>query len=170
MLSESTSHFGLERNRYLLLLASLLLSLLVLPFFESLYTGRMLLVAGHSLTLLIVAIVAKSRMRIFLVVMLVISVPIGWSTLFAETPILFVAHCLLGTAAFSIAGGMIVARLIKSQVVNIDSVFAAISAYLLIGMAWALAYWAVSRLPPRHLPRKGSWMQRANPSMRIFRA
>ena len=45
-------------------------------------------------------------------------------------------------------GGVVAFVAITKRVVTIDTVFGAISAYLLFGLAWALSYWAIHAVAP----------------------
>jgi hypothetical protein len=76
------------------LLASLVLSLLVLPLFEGLHVGRALLLVGYSLTFVVGAIAAGTKLRISALVLLVVALPISWATLFVDSTSLLVVHCL----------------------------------------------------------------------------
>ena len=140
------------------LLVSLVLSLLVLPLFEGLRVGRALLLVGYSLTFVVGAIAAGTKLRISAVwisavrigavVLLVMALPISWATLFVDSTSLFVVHCLLGSVFFWLVGGVIVFFVIKTRVITFDSVLNAISAYLLFGLAWAFSYWAIHIVSP----------------------
>ena len=130
------------------LLVSLLLSLLFLPLLESIYAGRALLLAGITSTFIAGAIAARSRLRLVTFVLLVVALPTAWATLFVDSKPLFVAHCLLGSAFFWLVGGTIVLVVMRSRAVTLDSVFGAICAYLLFGLAWAMSYWAIHSVAP----------------------
>jgi hypothetical protein len=54
----------------------------------------------------------------------------------------------LGSAFFWLVGGVVVFVAIKTHAVTLDSIFEAISAYLLFGLAWALSYWAIHTMSP----------------------
>ena len=130
------------------LLISLFLSLLILPLLEGLYAGRALLLLGLSSTFLLGTIAARSSLRILTLVLLVVALPTAWATAFFESTPLFVAHCFLGSAFFWLVGSLIVFVVIGTRSVSMDSVFGAISAYLLFGLAWALSYWAIHTVSP----------------------
>lgn len=130
------------------LAASLFLSLLVLPLYEGLPAGRVLLLVGYSLTLVLAAVRAQSKFRISALLFLAVSLVAGWGTLIVDSSELFVAHCLLGSMFFWVAGGVIVFTVVRTTAITIDSVFSAISAYLLFGLAWALSYSAIYSVTP----------------------
>jgi hypothetical protein len=143
--SNAVTQWRIAANRWLLL--SLLFSLLVLPLLEDSYAGRALWVVGLTLTFLLGA-AASSRLRLVGVVLLLVALPTTWATLFVHSKPLFFAHCLLGGAFFWLVGGVVVYVVIKTHVVTFDSVYGAISAYLLFGLAWALSYSAIHAVSP----------------------
>jgi hypothetical protein len=142
------SAFDLDRSWSRWLFASLLVSLLILPLFEELYAGQALLLVGHSITLTVAALATRSKLRMLALTMLVVALPTSWATLFVDSPQIFVVHCLLASAVYWVTGGVIVLFVIRSHQVTIDSVFAALSAYLLFGLAWALTYWGIYTVAP----------------------
>ena len=133
------------------LLASLLLSLLILPLFEEMKAGRPVLISGYSLTLICTAIAARSSLRIFAIAFLSVALPAGFASMLVEWKWLFVTHCLAGSLFFWYAGGKLLAKTLLSQIVDFDSVLKALSAYLLFGLAWALTYWAAYTINPDSL-------------------
>jgi hypothetical protein len=137
---------GITVNLWLLI--SLLLSLLVLPLLETLYAGRALLLVGITSTFIVGTMATRTRLRLIALALLVVALPITWSTLFVDSRLLFVLHCLLGSVFFWLIGGAIVFVVIKSRSVSLNSVYGAICAYLLFGLAWALSYWAVYSVSP----------------------
>jgi voltage-gated potassium channel len=143
---DTTHRTGSATSLWLLL--SLLLSLLVLPLLEGLYAGRALLLLGLTITFIVGAMATRSRLRIITFALLVVSLPTAWATLFISSKPLFVAHCILSSAFFWLVGGVVVYVVIKTHVVTFNSVFGAISAYLLFGLAWALSYWAIHSVSP----------------------
>jgi len=110
--------------------------------------GRALLLAGLTITFIVGAMAARSSLRLITFVLLVVALPTAWATLFVNSKPLFVAHCLLGSAFFWLVGGVVVYVVIRTHAVTFDSVFGAISAYLLFGLAWALSYWAIYSVSP----------------------
>lgn len=130
------------------LLVSLLASLLVLPLLEESQIGRAPLLVGLTITIVFAAYVASATLRLLIVVLVVITIPTAWATLFLDSKALFITHCVLGSLFFWLVGGAIVVLSIKSRVVTIDAVFGAISAYFLFGLAWALSYWAIYVISP----------------------
>lgn len=132
-------------NRWLLI--SLLVSLAVLPLLEG-FAGRTLLLLGLTSTFVLGKMAARKRFPLLILVLVIVALPLTWATLFVDWKPLFVAHCLLGSAFFWLVAGVVVFVVIKNHLVTVDSVFGAISAYLLLGLAWALSYWAIHTVSP----------------------
>jgi hypothetical protein len=130
------------------LLVSLLVSLMILPLFEGLYAGQALLLAGMTATFIVGSMAARSRLRTISRVLLFLALPTAWATLLIHWKPLFVAHCLLGSAFFWFVGGVVLFVVIRARAVTFDSVFGAICAYLLFGLAWALTYRAIHAVTP----------------------
>jgi voltage-gated potassium channel len=130
------------------LLLSLVLSVLVLPLLEGLHAGRLLLLAGFACVFIFGAMSTRSEARLIAWALLVVALPVALATLFTDNKPLFVAHLLLGSAFFWFVGGAVVSRVIRSNAVSFDSIFGAISAYLLFGLAWGLSYWAIYAVAP----------------------
>jgi voltage-gated potassium channel len=127
---------------------SLLLSVLVLPLLEGLHAGRPLLLAGFTSVFVFGAMSTRSEARLIAWALLVVALPVALATLFTDNKPLFVAHLLLGSAFFWFVGGVVIFRVIRSNVVTFDSIFGALSAYLLFGLAWSLSYWAIDMVSP----------------------
>ena len=130
------------------LLVSLLLSLLVLPLLEGLHAARPMLLVGFTSIFIVGAMSTRSETRLIAWALLVVALPIAWATLYIDRKPLFVAHLLLGSAFFWFLGGVVVLRVVRSNVVTFDSIFGALSAYLLFGLAWGLSYWALHMVSP----------------------
>ena len=135
-------------STYLWLVVSLFFSLLILPLLEGLRVGRTLSVLGLTATFLLSAIATQARVRVLSMALMVVALPAAWATLFVDWTSIFVAHCLLGSLFFWMAGGVILASTLRTRTVTVDSVYRAISAYLLFGLAWALTYWAIFTISP----------------------
>lgn len=134
------------------LFASLLISLLVLPSFEGWYDGRKLSLIGQTLALVAAAAVTHRTTRVLSLSLLVVALPTCWANIFVDSSQLFAIHCLIGSGFFWLVGIVIVYLVIRTFEVTLDTIFAAMSAYLLFGLAWALSYWAIDTLYPDSFP------------------
>lgn len=130
------------------LLISLLISLLILPLLEGVHAARLLLLLGLTSIFVVGAMAAKSKLKVLVLCCLVVILPTTWATVFVESRILFVIHCVLGSAFFWYVGGSLVVHVIETHAVTLDCIFGAICAYLLFGLAWALSYWALHAIWP----------------------
>ncbi len=130
------------------LLASLLVSLLVVPLLETLSLGRTLLLLGLTITFILGTAAARSKLTYATLTLVVVALPTAWATLFVDSKAVFFAHCVLGSAFFWLVGGMLVYVAITSHRITFDSIFSVSSAYLLFGLAWALSYWAIHAVAP----------------------
>lgn len=130
-----------------ILLMSLLLSLILLPLLEHLGTNRLLL--RFFMTVTITAAIFTNRqghsLRIPILVLACISVPVAWISAFVDSLLLFRVHCLLFCAFFAISGGLVILACFRQRFATLDAVLGAISAYLLIGLSWSFAYWALAQ-------------------------
>jgi len=130
-----------------ILLMSLLTSLILLPFLEHLGSNRLLL--RFFMTVTIAAAIFTNRqghsLRIPVLVLASVSVPVAWISAFVDSLLLFRAHCLLFCAFFGISGGLVILACFRQRFATLDAVLGAISAYLLIGLSWSFAYWAIAQ-------------------------
>lgn len=124
-------------------MVSLLVSLLILPLFEGLRPGRTILLVGLSITFLTTIFSAKKGFRFGVLVFVLIAIPASWATLLIQSKPVFIAHCIVGCFFFWYVGAATVSSALERHYLAVDSIFRAISAYLMFGLAWALAYWAI---------------------------
>ena len=134
------------RWRYLVLLGSLLLVLVVQPVSfgysttPQLFDVFLMLV---TLALLLSFCPYRNRRRLFA---LAVGIPTGLLSLGGhvlatqtETTVVLIGHCLAVVFYFW-AAAMIVASLFRRHELSMDSVFGSICGYLLLGMAWGVLY------------------------------
>lgn len=133
-----------------ILLISLLTSLTLLPFLEHLGSNRLLL--RFFMTVTIVAAIFTNRqrhsLRIPILVLAVVSVPVAWISAFVNSLVLFRAHCVLFVVFFGVSGSLLILASFRQRFATLDAVLGAIAAYLLFGLAWAFAYWALAQAAP----------------------
>jgi len=135
---------------HLVLLVSLLAVLVVLPVFEGNSPDRMYLSVGFNLILLLGLYLSRRKRLIFVAVLalVVVEVPLMWTTLFVNTPWLFLTSSILAGGLFAAMSVALVIRVVRRHRAEVQSLFGAVSAYLLLGLAWAVLYWAVDRTFP----------------------
>lgn len=149
--SNQPPHMG--PNYLFFLLLSLVFMLLVVPLFETYKVGRLLMHAGLT-TVLVSALVITSRRRSLLAIgMLIVAVaaPLSWITMLFDQPWLFVVSCVLESVFFVVMAGLIIRAVLRRHLATLNSVFGAISAYLLLGLAWSMLYMALERVDDESL-------------------
>jgi voltage-gated potassium channel len=132
------------------LLLSLLVSLIVVPLLEQQSFGDVVLRISFTITITLTSLALWKRrvLRVPVVVLATVTIPFIWAVVFVESTFVFVAQCLLGSAFFWLVGGVLLSVVIRRQFASLDSIFGAISAYLLFGLAWSLTYWAIDYAAP----------------------
>jgi voltage-gated potassium channel len=131
----------------LVLFVSLVIMLMVVPLFEQFLTDRLLLQIALTV-LLLVAVATNRRPRgLFIITALLaaLAIPVAWTSFFVEYESLFVASCVLEGLFFLLIAVWLLIYVARQPEVSMQSIFGAISAYLLIGLAWAMLYWAIDR-------------------------
>jgi hypothetical protein len=132
------------------LLIALALFFICAPFVEEIKGGDLIVSVLFSLVLIAGVLAVADRKRI-LVIAIVLAIPAiagRWINHFRPD--------LVPPAFFLVAGlfliAFVVARLLRfvlrAPSVNVEVLCASISAYLLLGLMWTLAYWLVDRLTP----------------------
>jgi hypothetical protein len=145
-----TQRLGMHRFSTVELLIALALLFLSFPFVEELKGGDIIVSILLSLVL-IAGVLAVSHRRSTLVVAVLLAIPaiIGrWIDHFRP-------H-LVPPAVFLIAGLVLVAFVVinllrfvlRAPSVSIEVLCASVSAYLMLGLAWTMAYWLVDQLTP----------------------
>jgi hypothetical protein len=130
---------------HLLLLVSLVVVLLILPLFEGVDRNREVLSGGMEAILLIGLILARKRRYVFIpgIVLVAFEVPLTWLSLVWDQPVLFLLSCVATSVLFAALSVFILVRVLNQHATEIYSVFGAVSSYLLLGLAWAVLYWAI---------------------------
>ena len=142
-----------DRNFLTALLVSLVLVLLVSPFIESLPFAEGLLRLGITAVLISAAVATVRRRELMAAGLLVaaIATPLSWATLFLNQPYLFLGSCVLECLFFLAMAVLIVMSVFRRHLATVHSIFGAISAYLLLGLGWAVLYWGLDSVGDRSL-------------------
>ncbi len=139
-----------HRSRSLYLLASLVVLILVSPFFEGTHIGHFAVDALYSFVLLaaVYAVSDNRRIQIIALALAILAILLMWSnTADPSTPgrvtglLLFVA---LNTATI----GLGLRRIVLAPAVTIGILCDGIALYLLIGVTWALIYIVMDTIDP----------------------
>lgn len=139
-----------RRNRFLLLLGSLVLLLLLSPLLECGSAGNQVLTLLFSLVLL-AAVLASSGRRWTLAVALLLALPwlyLSWLHPLWRADATDVAASLLIIALGLFVLGLLLQSVLGAGKVGADTLCGAIAAYLLIGVVWALSYGVIEALDP----------------------
>ena len=120
------------------------------PFVEEIEGGELVVSALFSLVLLagVVAVADSKRVLVIAIVLAIPAIAGRWMNHFR--PDLVPPHVFLTAGLILIA--FVVANLLRfvlrAPSVNADVLCASISAYLMLGLMWTLAYWLVDQLTP----------------------
>lgn len=130
------------------LLTSLVIVLLVVPIVDSMPYAAWLLRAGITAVLISAAVATTRRRELLWIGLIVaaIATPLSWATLFLDQPYLFLGSCVLESLFFAAMAVLIIISVIRKHLATLQSVFGAISAYLLLGLAWAVLYWGINTM------------------------
>jgi hypothetical protein len=132
------------------LLIALGLLFFLFPFVEELRGGDLIVSVLFSLVLLAAILAVADRKRVLLIA-LVLAVPaLGGRWINHLRPDLVPAAVFLTSGLFLVA--FVVAHLLRfvlrAPSVNTEVLCASISAYLMLGLMWTMAYWLVDQLTP----------------------
>jgi hypothetical protein len=132
------------------LLIALALLLLFFPFVEEIEGGNLIVSILFSLVLLSAVLAVAERKRV-LIVTIVLAIPaIGGRWINHLRPDLIPSFVFLTSGLILI--GFVVANLLRfvlrSPSVDAEVLCASISAYLMLGVMWTMAYWLVDQLTP----------------------
>lgn len=146
---ESSSGEQVESRFDLLVLTiALVIVLLVLPFFEQMFVNRLILHVGLTVLILLGVMTNRRRRTGFWImgVLALLAVPLAWLSYALEIDSLFVISCILEAAFFLFLAAFMMRIVLTRHIASFQSVFGAICAYLLIGLAWATLYWAMEAI------------------------
>jgi voltage-gated potassium channel len=120
------------------------------PLVEEIKGGDLIVSILFSLVLLsaVLAVAARKRVLVIAIVLAIPGIAGRWINHFRPD--------LIPPAVFLVAGltliGFVIAHLLafilRAPVVTTEVLCASISAYLMLGLSWAMAYWLVDRLTP----------------------
>jgi hypothetical protein len=116
--------------------------------------GGTLLRVGITFVLIGAVFSARQELPQLLIKLLIVAIaaPVLWLTmLFDENTILFIAGCVLDSAFFAVIAVLILSSVLQKHLATMQSIYGAVCAYLLLGLAWAMLYWALDRNDPNTL-------------------
>jgi len=142
--------FRLRRFSTVELLVALALLLFFFPFVEEVKGGDLIVSILLSLVLLSAVLAVADRKRVFFIALLLAIPAIGgrWINHFrpdlVQPPVFLTAGLIL--IAFVVAN--LLRFVLRAPSVNAEVLCASISAYLMLGLLWTIAYWLVDQLTP----------------------
>lgn len=132
-----------ESHRMLIFLCCLIGWLVFFPFIHDWYTSYLGLIESFFTLLLIAGVYVISRDLQTLTIAALIALlgsTIMWFDIVLKSLPLLIIGLILQILFFCITAYTIISHVMTYQKVNSDSIYGAISAYLLLGVIWAMAY------------------------------
>ena len=138
------------KGKFLFLLLSLLLYLVLVPLLEGFVRFR-ILIDIFLTAILISGIYAVSQKKIHSVIVAMLALPMFgamWSSHFVEIPSVILLGDCFEILFLSFIMVIIFSSLFRNQTVTLDVVYAAVVVYLLLGLTWAAIYSIMESLQP----------------------
>jgi hypothetical protein len=132
------------------LLIALLLLFICAPFVEEIEGGHYILSLLFSLVLLAAVLAVADRKRV-LVIAIVLAIPaIGgrWINHFRPDLVPPAVFLISGLILVAFVVGNLLRFVLRAPSVTVEVLCASISAYLMLGLTWTMAYWLVDQLTP----------------------
>ena len=120
------------------------------PFVEEIEGGELIVSGLFSLVLLAGVVAVANRKRV-LVIAIVLAIPaiVGrWINHFRPDLIPPAVFLVAGLTLIAFVVGNLLRFVLRAPSVNTEVLCASISAYLLLGLMWTMAYWLVDQLTP----------------------
>jgi len=134
------------RSSGLYLLVSLVLMILISPFFEGSLVGSFVNTALYTVVMLSTVYAVSHRRQVRLIALAWAALAIGllWSKTTSPTDPLHIAGLLLFVGLNTVAIVLLFRRIFQSESVTFDTLCHSIALYLLFGVTWALTYFIVN--------------------------
>ncbi len=132
-------------DRFLLLLVSLVVTLLLAPLMEESILGKLLMHACFTFVFVTGVVANRQRKGIFVtaLVLACVAIPLGWLRVLDESPRLLLLRLIADIIFFSFTALMILVTVVKDHLASKQSILGAICVYLLMGLTGALVYSAL---------------------------
>ena len=130
------------------LLLALIGQLMILPLFEGSVIAFFLVHFAYTIIFFsgIVLLIRRRRELGPSLGVLLLLVPISWATYFSDQPWLFVISCVLSALFFAVLAVFLILRVVRHYWATAQSIIGALNAYLLVGLAFAMLYYATDRI------------------------
>ena len=144
------ARFRFRRFSTVQLLIALALFFISAPFVEEIEGGELIVSGLFSLVLLAGVVAVANRKRV-LVIAIVLAIPaiVGrWINHFRPDLIPPAVFLVAGLILIAFVVGNLLRFVLRAPSVNTEVLCASISAYLMLGLMWTMAYWLVDQLTP----------------------
>jgi len=148
-MTKSTLDF-IAKYKFIYLLVSILLLLLIHPFFERLVVARILLQILDSAILVTAIYTVSQNRRLFIVGILLLLPAIigGWSMYFTESLMPELVGRSFSALFLAFVTIVMMSNVFREQEVTLDTISGALCVYLLIGLTWTFVYSVLEFLEP----------------------
>src|SRR5438552_556063 len=144
--------WGLKFRRFstVQLLIALALFFMWAPFVEEIEGGELIVSGLFSLVLLagIVAVADRKRVLVIAIVLAIPAIAGRWINHFRPDLIPPAVFLVAGLILIAFVVGNLLRFVLRAPSVNTEVLCASISAYLMLGLMWTMAYWLVDQLTP----------------------
>jgi hypothetical protein len=132
------------------LLIALALFFIWAPFVEEIEGGELIVSALFSLVLLagVVAVADSKRVLVIAIVLAIPAIAGRWINHFRPDLIPPAVFLVAGLILIAFVVGNLLRFVLRAPSVNTEVLCASISAYLMLGLMWTMAYWLVDQLTP----------------------
>lgn len=131
-----------DRSGFLILLISLLVMLIIIPNMAHTELARFIMHLGTTAIFLSSIFAHRSRPRVFrsTLTLACVTLPITWSTLLINSGELRLVSYFLGIIFYLTTATLTLVTVLAKHRDSIRGITGAVCAYLMMGLAWALAY------------------------------
>lgn len=145
-----TARLRFRRFSTVQLLIALALFFIWAPFVEEIEGGELIVSGLFSLVLLagVIAVADRKRVLVIAVVLAIPAIAGKWINHFRPDLIPPVLFLVAGLILIAFVVGNLLHFVLRAPSVNTEVLCASISAYLMLGLMWTLAYWLVDQLTP----------------------
>ncbi len=132
------------------LLIALALFFIWAPFVEEIEGGELIVSGLFSLVLLagVVAVADRKRVMVIAIVLAIPAIAGRWINHFRPDLIPPAVFLVAGLSLIAFVVGNLLRFVFRAPSVNTEVLCASISAYLMLGLMWTMAYWLVDQLTP----------------------
>ena len=144
------ARFRFRRFSTVQLLIALGLFFIWVPFVEEIEGGELIVSGLFSLVLLagVVAVADSKRILVIAIVLAIPAIAGRWMNHFRPDLIPPAVFLVAGLILIAFVVGNLLRFVLRAPSVNTEVLCASISAYLMLGLMWTIAYWLVDQLTP----------------------